>query len=194
MTARELRVLPIAIGTYQDAGYPDLAADDEAAAVVGLLDDFRPQLVPWDVPADQRALDSVTTRLAAWSGDDSNVDTILYWVGHGWSTDTAAGLATFPSPHGRPAFSITPADLAEQLSEHEGRHPESWTIAIFDACHSKRFAELLNLHLYADPPGAAGRRHRRRNDPAGPLPPGAGPQPARHVRRPHRDQPHRPRP
>jgi WD40 repeat protein len=147
------QLLPIAIGSYADPGYPALAADAEVDRIVKLLSDFYPDVLPWDVPPADRGVDAVNARLVAWSGQPDRSNTILYWVGHGWSNDVTAALATRFSPANEAAAAISPADLATHLSRRPAEGT-GWTFAIFDACRSTRFVELLAAHLLQDPTSA----------------------------------------
>jgi WD40 repeat protein len=153
MTARPLFV-PIPIGSYEDSGYPRLDADGEAEKIAALLHQFDPVVVGWEVPPEQRGKDAIEARLEKWSRGSDGADTVLYWVGHGWSNDTTAVLATRLSPANSAARAFSPDDLATYLTGRAGTNVDAWTFAIFDACRSTRFVELLTARLYKDPHGA----------------------------------------
>ncbi|TQC47406.1 hypothetical protein EEB14_20865 [Rhodococcus sp. WS4] len=146
-------LFPIAIGRYADEQYQNLEVEVEAevAAVAAALADFDVHLVDWDVEMARGAY-AVNERLTAWS-DAHHPQTILYWVGHGWSNNQDAILAHHDSPKTADEEGITPGRLAKALVTHStAQSDEGWRIVVIDACNSKRFIELLETAISKRPP------------------------------------------
>jgi hypothetical protein len=123
-----------------------LDVDAEVARVVELFAEFGGREVPWAVAMPDRGGDPVAERLRCWSGaPDAN--TVLYWVGHGWSDTRTASLAHARSPRAVAETGVTPAALAQHIAEREGAGSNGWAIVIVDACRSARFVELLNAEV-----------------------------------------------
>jgi WD40 repeat protein len=139
-TSDELVVFPVAIGDYRH--HPPLDVDTEVARVVKLFVEFGGYEVPWAITTE-RGGDAVVERLQSWS-NTSHGNTVLYWVGHGWSDTNTASLAHALSPKAVAEVGITPAALARRIAEREGAGDDGWAIIIVDACRSARFVELLN--------------------------------------------------
>jgi WD40 repeat protein len=153
---RRLQVFPVAIGRYADPRFELLDTAAEVRKVTDLLADFGGFEVPWDTGLDQRGGDAVTERLRVWSTPPDEHDTVLYWVGHGWSNRLDASLAHHLSPHEVGDDGLIPRQLASKISAREG-HPagrDTWAIVVVDACTSARFVEGVVSELYADPLGA----------------------------------------
>jgi WD40 repeat protein/type II secretory pathway predicted ATPase ExeA len=149
-------VFPVAIGRYADSRFESLDTDSEVRKVAALLADFGGGEVPWHTELDQRGGDAVTERLRVWSSPPEEHDTILYWVGHGWSNRLDASLAHHLSPYDVGDDGLIPRQLASKISAREG-HPagrNTWAIVVVDACTSARFVEAVVSELYADPLGA----------------------------------------
>ncbi len=156
LEARRLQVFPVAIGRYADRRFEPLETGSEAAKVVELLAEFGGYEVPWATPLEQRGGDAVTERLRVWSTPEEEHDTVLYWVGHGWSNRLDATLAHHLSPFEVGDDGLMPRQLASKISAREG-HPagrETWAIVVVDACASARFVEAVVSEIYADPHGA----------------------------------------
>gem|GEM_PF-6003027 len=148
---------PIDIGRYrQRRAYPDLDVAGEVETLQGLLADFGARTVPWDVAADARGADAIDTRLADLPRRTTGSPTVLDWAGHGWSDGDAAVLVHAYSPaQPDPGSTILPQALACALTARQ-KDPAStgtWLIVIIDACHSARFAALLDAHSRHRPDG-----------------------------------------
>jgi WD40 repeat protein len=153
---RRLQVFPVTIGRYADPRFEPLETEAEVAKVADLLADFGGFEVPWDTELERRGGDAVTERLRRWSTPPDEHDTVLYWVGHGWSNRLDASLAHHLSPYEVGEDGLVPRQLAAKISDREG-HPagrDTWAIIVVDACTSARFVEALVSELYADPLGA----------------------------------------
>ena len=137
----ELVVFPVPIGNY--VHHPPLDVDAEVARVVELFAEFGGREVPWAVAMADRGGDPVAERLRCWSGAPEG-NTVLYWVGHGWSDTRTASLAHARSPRAVAEDGVTPAALARRIAEREGAGSNGWAIVVVDACRSARFVELLN--------------------------------------------------
>src|SRR5206468_11538118 len=77
------QLFPVVIGAYDE--HETLDAEPELAVVAGLFAEFGADVVPWNVPMAERGGDAVDRRLRDWSRPDSASDSVLYWLGHGWS-------------------------------------------------------------------------------------------------------------
>ncbi|MEV0677774.1 OST-HTH/LOTUS domain-containing protein [Actinosynnema sp. NPDC050436] len=153
MTARPLRFFPLAYGKYNSPSWQDFDADGEAAAVAELLADFTLEVVDWDVPAEQRGLDSTTDRLAELAKLDKPSDTFLYCVSHGTGVGAKSKVMI---AGGRSDRWIEPGLLADALVDLlKGPHAvDSWTIVVVDACKSAQFVQALSSILSTKiPPG-----------------------------------------
>ena len=101
----ELVVFPVPIGHY--VHHPPLDVDAEVARVVDLFAEFGGREEPWAVGMPDRGGDSVAERLRCWSGAPEG-NTVLYWVGHGWSDTRTASLAHARSPRAVAEDGVTP--------------------------------------------------------------------------------------
>ncbi|MEU8604730.1 AAA family ATPase [Streptomyces parvulus] len=133
--------------------------DGEASAVAAALEEFGGQRVPWDVAPLNRDRVAVTQRLARWAAPDRPRNTVLHWVGHGWSNDYRASLALQDSQNPVDATGLTPDVLAGYIRTREacGASGDSWATILIDGCRSARFAELLHAALLRDDPHAPKR-------------------------------------
>ena len=137
----ELVVFPVAIGNYLN--HDSLEVDPEVTRIVELFTEFGGrEAPPWDIPMRHRGGDEVAERLRSWP-DASSDNTVLYWVGHGWSDRRTASLAHARSPRAVAEEGVTPAALARSIAARESRC-DGWAIVIVDACCSARFVQLLN--------------------------------------------------
>ena len=114
----ELVVFPVPIGHY--VHHPPLDVDAEVARVVDLFAEFGGREEPWAVAMADRGGDSVAERLRCWSGAPEG-NTVLYWVGHGWSDTRTASLAHARSPRAVAEDGVTPAALARRIAERRRR-------------------------------------------------------------------------
>ncbi|MGH3772174.1 MAG: hypothetical protein ACRDRW_12390 [Pseudonocardiaceae bacterium] len=136
----ELVVFPVAIGSYLN--HDLLEVGPAVARMVELFAEFGGrEAPPWDIPMPDRGRDAVDARLRSWSrGPDGN--TVLYWVGHGWSNGLTSSLAHALSPRAVAGSGILPVNLADCINERENHH-DGWAIVIVDACQSARFVRQL---------------------------------------------------
>lgn len=143
---RRLEIFPVAIGTYRHHGNLDVEA--EVGAVATLLAGFGADVVAWDAPMIDRDLPAVIGRINTWA-ETAIGDSVLYWVGHGWSNQTHASLAHSGSPDPVELEGITPDLLAYRITARESTEddPDAWAMIIIDTCRSARFVELLNRAL-----------------------------------------------
>ncbi|WP_330179699.1 hypothetical protein OHB26_25065 [Nocardia sp. NBC_01503] len=140
---------PIAIGEYKH--FENLDVEGELNAIGEILAAFSCNVIEWDTEMCDRGGDAVNDRLAEWSASVSS-QTILYWVGHGWSDDERAALAHAWSPRAVRSSGVTPDLLADAIARRRSVQPDSWMIVVIDACGSKRFVRLLKAAV-ADRPG-----------------------------------------
>ncbi|MGW2126569.1 AAA family ATPase [Streptomyces sp. NPDC001758] len=133
--------------------------DGEASAVAAVLEEFGGKRVPWDVAPLNRDRVAVMRRLARWAAPDRPRNTVLHWVGHGWSNDYRASLAFQDSQNPVDATGLTPEVLAGYIRAREacGASGDSWATVLIDGCRSARFAELLHAALLRDDPHAPTR-------------------------------------
>lgn len=154
-----LDVFPIAIGYYQDPGFEALDVDNQAGRLVDLLARFGAHARDWPVPARQRGAGQVAQRLRHWShfGEETTApaNTVLYWVGHGWSDGTDSVLAHADSPFIAADDGVRPASLARALQvrqEWANDHvdpavEDAWALVIIDACRAGAFAKQIFNHI-----------------------------------------------
>jgi hypothetical protein len=153
---RPLQFFPVAFGHYSQ--HPHLAADEEAEHILDLLKDFAPRPVPWAVPTDQRTMDPLHQRMKAWMEPELPADTILYWVGHGWSggNDDGATLAHADSPDPPSINAVTPQEVVKWVARREKNRltGDTWALVVIEACCSGRFVELTEsaIKRFADGP------------------------------------------
>ncbi|MEV3973318.1 AAA family ATPase [Streptomyces sp. NPDC050698] len=153
--------------TYYD-NLPDLhgdssqepgAAELEAQTVAALLAEFGGVPVPWPVPPRERNAGAVTRRLQQWASPTQPRNTVLHWVGHGWSNDLRASMALPESDAAVDGSGLTPEVLASFIRRRE-RSPhagDSWAVILIDGCRSARFAEIVHSCLLRDDPHATER-------------------------------------
>ncbi|MFF4629679.1 NACHT and WD repeat domain-containing protein [Streptomyces griseorubiginosus] len=162
----EIEVVSIALAHY--IHHPSLSgsrpdgsdgADGEAARVATALSAFGGFPVVWEVPPAQRDWTAVQGRLELWAAPDQPRNTILHWVGHGWSNDQRAYLALKESPNPANLSSLRPEQLADYIRAREAHlaSGDSWAAVMIDGCRSARFAELLHASLLQDDPHAPTR-------------------------------------
>ncbi|GIE30966.1 hypothetical protein Ait01nite_040110 [Actinoplanes italicus] len=144
---RQVAVYPVGIGEYEDPALERLAVDAEIERICRLLAVFGGRHMPWRAPMGERGADAVDRRLAEWRDGDPDGDTILYWVGHGWSNDDSAALAHCFSPAHVGATGLRPDVLAETIADRQSMSPASWAVVIVEACRSARFVELVESSL-----------------------------------------------
>ncbi|MEU4655868.1 hypothetical protein AB0G32_18305 [Streptomyces sp. NPDC023723] len=146
---RPLQFFPIGIGVYLH--HPGLETDPEIEGIEALLKPFGSQTEPWPVSPEDRGVEAVTTRLTTWSAPRDIGDTVLYWVGHGFSDGGPTSLlAHAHSPKLVAPDGIDPPTLLRHLKARQGRNGAGWAIVIIDACTSGRFVELLTGDAYRD--------------------------------------------
>lgn len=148
----EVEVFPVAIGLYDHHEALDVAA--EVRRVVELLEDVGGYEVPWLTNMADRGADAVNARLSVWSNPSAPVDTVLYWVGHGWSDGQDASLAHARSPAAVRTLGVIPAQLSEPVRTRQITAVGRWAIVVADTCWSSRFIDLVQAQLAADAHGA----------------------------------------
>lgn len=159
-TASIVEVFPVAIGDYLN--FPSLDVEAQVSRLLDLLARFGGRHRQWAVPARERGAGAVERRLLEWAGAGgaagASGNSVLYWVGHGWSDGTRAALAHADSPSRVGTAGVTPEQLAEAIRDRQAlvrAHDdgEAWALVVVDTCRSKRFTELLGSALKAhDPP------------------------------------------
>ncbi|MGC4891225.1 AAA family ATPase [Micromonospora sp. DT227] len=150
-SAPPLAVFAMGFATYRDSGLPDLpGVDAEIERLVRILTAFGGRDVAWPVPMDQRGADAIRDRLNEWTSTDTDRNTVLYWVGHGWSDTVSASLAHWSSPARVGVDGLQPPVLADKVAERQARSA-SWSMIVVEACHSARFIELVESELASMP-------------------------------------------
>jgi WD40 repeat protein len=142
-----MELFPIAIGRYRDDGFEDLDVEEQVGRLVDILAPFGGRLNRWACPSGHRDGTAVEVRLREFERLDPDSDTVLYWVGHGWSDDVTAALAHQMSPADVRTYGVSPEQLAEPVRARQVAVDERWAIVIIDACRSDRFVELLSAEL-----------------------------------------------
>ncbi|MFJ9729547.1 NACHT and WD repeat domain-containing protein [Streptomyces sp. NPDC101209] len=162
----EIDVVSIALAHYLH--HPSLSGsrpdgsdgvDGEAARVAAALSAFGGCPVVWTVPPAQRDGTAVSGRLRVWATPHQPRNTVLHWVGHGWSNDQQASLALLESPDPANIGGLKPEQLADYIRSREAHlaSGDSWAAVMIDGCRSARFAELLHASLLRDDPHAPTR-------------------------------------
>ncbi|MGV9635486.1 nSTAND1 domain-containing NTPase [Nocardia rhamnosiphila] len=145
-----LELFPVAIGTYTH--FDDLKVDTEVAEVAAALSDFDVEQVAWEVPSGQRSFDAVNARLNQWA-KSARSQTILYWVGHGWSDGRDSGLAHSDSPPAVRTQGVSAQRIADAITTRTGFFDDgeaagsSWVIVVVDACQSAAFVRELKVEV-----------------------------------------------
>lgn len=144
---------------YGDSSPEPGAAELEAQAVGAALAEFGGTPVPWPVPPRERNASVVTRRLQQWASPAHPRNTVLHWVGHGWSNDLRASMALPESDAAVDGSGLTPEVLASFIRRRE-RSPhagDSWAVVLIDGCRSARFVEFVHSCLLRDDPHATER-------------------------------------
>ncbi|MFG2045697.1 AAA family ATPase [Dactylosporangium sp. NPDC048998] len=142
-----LSVYSIGIGTYADRRFQKLPVDAEIERVCRVLATFGGRHVPWPVRMDERGGDAVTARLRQWATGDPDRNTLLYWVGHGWSNNDTAALAHYSSPAHVGVYGLRPEVFAATVAERQDLAPDTWAVVVVETCRSSRFVELVDSQL-----------------------------------------------
>jgi WD40 repeat protein len=151
---RRIELFPIAIGEYDDPEFDRLEGVElEVEAMRELLEPFGAELMPWaEVQMSRRDLTAAVRRLRAWAAGDLSASSVLYWVGHGWSTTRDAALATESSEFDVGATGVAPANVAESIiARQSDRTSPRWSAVVIDTCKSKQFANLVLAQLATSP-------------------------------------------
>lgn len=154
LPADRVEVFPMAVGSY-DAHEP-LPVDPEVRAVMSAMADFNAVEVPWTVSMHDRGGDGVDERLRDWSEPARPTDTILYWVGHGWSDGLDVSLAHARSPAAVRTSGVLPQRMAEALRARQATSEGHWALVVIETCWSSRFVDRVNAFLSEGPMGADG--------------------------------------
>lgn len=141
-------LFPVEIGLYLRPELPDLQVEAEVGRVLELLADFEPAYHRWPGRSDQRDATAVQQRLLTWAQPAQPGNSLLYWVGHGWSDDDAAALAHSASPPEVRTFGVNPEQLADAVISRQLTADGAWAIVVIDACRSARFIELVASILF----------------------------------------------
>ncbi|MEV4158316.1 hypothetical protein AB0J48_35365 [Nocardia salmonicida] len=147
-----LELFPVAIGTYTDTRFQQLDVDGEVAKIAEVLADFDVHRVEWDTPAGRRSFDAVNARLNQWA-KSKQPQTILYWVGHGWSDGRDTALAHTDSPAAVGTEGVTARRIAAAIATRGARLADveaegaSWMIVVVDACQSAALVRELKAEI-----------------------------------------------
>lgn len=141
-------LFPVAIGEYQRPELPDLQVGAEVGRVLELLADFEPVYHRWPGRSDQRDATAVQQRLLTWAQPDQPGNSLLYWVGHGWSDDKTAALAHSASPPEIRTFGVNPGQLADAVISRQLTADGAWAIVVVDACQSNHFIRQVASIVY----------------------------------------------
>ncbi|MGX1812237.1 NACHT and WD repeat domain-containing protein, partial [Nocardia sp. NPDC055321] len=150
--SEKLELFPVAIGTYTDTDIANLTVDDEISEIVEALAKFDVHCVEWDT-THGRGHQAVIDRINRWA-KSALPQTILYWVGHGWSDGRDTALAHTDSPVAVDTEGITPRQIAKVIAARgtliEDDDTESgppWMIVVVDACQSAAFVRELDFEI-----------------------------------------------
>ncbi|MGW5455949.1 NACHT and WD repeat domain-containing protein, partial [Nocardia sp. NPDC003979] len=158
--SERLELFPVAIATYADTRFQRLSVGTEVAKIAAALADFDIHTVEWDTESDQRGHKAVNNRLKRWA-ESSVPQTVLYWVGHGWSDGRDTALAHTDSPVVVDTEGFTPRQIAKTIATRgsnianddavAGGQP--WIIVVVDACRSAAFVRELKAEMMRRAPG-----------------------------------------
>jgi hypothetical protein len=132
------------------AHHDDLEVEAAVAQVVELLAEFGAREVPWETPMAARDGNAVDARLQAWAQPVTPANSVLYWVGHGWSDGSQVTLAHCLSPPAVRVYGVPPDKLAEPVRSRQATADGRWVIVIIDACWSKDFVDRVSADLDVD--------------------------------------------
>ena len=147
-----LEIFPIAIGIYDH--HPNLDVETAVQQIVLALSEFGSREVGWSASMADRGADAVDARLREWARPAVTADSILYWVGHGWSDGTDVALAHARSPFAVRTSGVLPTQIAEPVRGRQITADGRWTMVVIDACWSARFVDKVNAQLAEGPVGA----------------------------------------
>ncbi|WP_405816109.1 hypothetical protein [Streptomyces sp. NBC_00040] len=104
-------------------------------------------------------MSAVQRRLTEWAKPAGPRNTVLHWVGHGWSNDVRASMAYSESDAAVDGSGLTPEHLANIIRKREQSEKagDSWAMVLIDGCRSARFAEFVHSSLLRDDPHATER-------------------------------------
>lgn len=142
-----VELFPIAIGRFRDPAWPSLDGDAEVGRVLEVLADCGVVQVRWPGLSHARDASAVESRLRDWARPARPANSVLYWIGHGWSDGLRAALAHADSPLAVRTFGITPTQVADPVRSRQATSYDRWAIVIIDACQSAMFAQRVNAEL-----------------------------------------------
>ncbi|MGW3934902.1 hypothetical protein [Streptomyces phaeochromogenes] len=144
-----LQFFPVDIGVYRH--HDHLETEPEVAGIAALLEPFGARIDPWPVPAEERGADAINQRLEEWSASHVTGDTVLYWVGHGWSNGGPTTLLAHAlSPVELSQNGIGPEGLLQSLKARQCQEDAGWAIVIIDACSSSDFVNRMHSKALDD--------------------------------------------
>ncbi|MCX4094964.1 AAA family ATPase [Nocardia sp. alder85J] len=140
-------IVPVAITGYR----PDRdnwrqlpEAESEVRRIGAIFEQLGGRFLAWETDPGQRDLGQVTARLHEWAGSNRGRNSVLLWVGHGVSDDTA-GLIV---PVGDVNHPMRPEEFAARIIDRQRRRAEGqWAIIVVEACGAERFVSLVGAIL-----------------------------------------------
>jgi WD40 repeat protein len=147
-----LEIFPVGIGIYDFHKHLDV--DQSVRDLVDILREFSATEKTWPTPMADRGADAVDARLRAWGRPAAHADSVLYWVGHGWSDGFDVSLAHARSPAAVHTSGLTPGGLAEPIRSRQSLTADRWAVVVVDTCWSARFVDKVNAFLAEGPVGA----------------------------------------
>jgi WD40 repeat protein len=142
-----VEVFPVAIGRFEHACWADLDVDGQVGRLLELLAEFGATHNRWAGLTSVRDADAVERRLADWAYPSEPCNSILYWVGHGWTDGHTVSLAHAMSPPDVRTFGVTPGQLADPVRSRQATADKRWAIVVVDACQSARFVDEMSAEL-----------------------------------------------
>jgi WD40 repeat protein len=142
-----IEVFPVAIGRFADPRWPDLDVDTQVGRLLELLAEFGATHHRWTGFTGLRDADAVERRMADWAYPAEPRNSVLYWVGHGWTDGFTASLAHALSPAEVRTFGVTPGQLADPVRSRQARSDGRWALVVVDACQSARFVDEMGSQL-----------------------------------------------
>ncbi|MFF3959698.1 AAA family ATPase [Streptomyces sp. NPDC001890] len=137
--AQGFDVYTVPLGEYLSE--EKVAADEEACAIGAILEPLGGALVPWEVKPKERDLGRVFTRLRGWSTPVELRNSLLLWVGHGWSNGRKAALYVRGHDPDTDDAELPPEAFAIHVAEARRQRSSDglWDIVVVEACGAGLF-------------------------------------------------------
>jgi hypothetical protein len=131
------------------AAFEAVPADKEASLVLELLGELGGAPAAPRPAAEDPTASALFVALADWASADPEINSMLYWAGHGEADRDGAWLAAYDTRAPMAGTGISPEQVAAHVVNQWKRRRSSgtWTLIAVEACGAKRFVDLLNAKL-----------------------------------------------